>query len=169
MNDTMETITGCGSWLLLILPFVALGYLIQICNKCNKREPKKESQYVFVCTGDYAHAYHTKQDCEGIESCAAEIIKISIDSAINMGRTPCHYCDETYKPTPVIEKFYTVEIKELDDGEYIDVEDVVDYVSEHYTKSEIIDMFGIELSDFEPFESEYDYDYDEPYAPSRVR
>ena len=47
---------------------------------------------VYVCTGRYAHAYHSSADCRGILACKAEIQTIKLSEAQSAGRTPCHYC-----------------------------------------------------------------------------
>ncbi len=48
------------------------------------------------------------------------------------------------------------------DYDYIHTDDVLEYVSNHYDKSDIIDYFGISSDDFD-----YDYepDYDERWEP----
>lgn len=49
---------------------------------------------VWICTGKSSHAYHTNPDCYGINACKASKKKITLQEAIDMGRTPCHYCHE---------------------------------------------------------------------------
>ncbi len=49
---------------------------------------------VWICTGRTSHAYHSNKDCYGMQSCQAEKKRISMEEAVAMGRTPCHYCHE---------------------------------------------------------------------------
>lgn len=53
---------------------------------------EEETNEVWICTGSSSHAYHSNGDCFGLQNCSAEIEKISKDEAIDMGRTPCHFC-----------------------------------------------------------------------------
>ena len=52
---------------------------------------------VYVCTGPAAYAYHNPEakSCEGLASCEYLIVTVPLDSAINMGRTPCKVCVKT--------------------------------------------------------------------------
>jgi hypothetical protein len=47
---------------------------------------------VYVCTGNYAKAYHKTSDCRGIKSCKSDIIKMSLYEAKSSGKTPCGFC-----------------------------------------------------------------------------
>ena len=58
---------------------------------------EEETNMVYICTGKSSHAYHSTKDCYGIEACKGDIEIISLDDAIEMGRTPCHYCHEEQK------------------------------------------------------------------------
>ena len=53
-----------------------------------------ETGKVWICTGGSSHAYHSSEDCYGLQSCRRSKKQISIDEAIRIGRTPCHYCHE---------------------------------------------------------------------------
>lgn len=53
-----------------------------------------ETGDVWICTGRSSHAYHSTDDCYGIKSCRGRKKKISLEEAIDMGRTPCHYCHQ---------------------------------------------------------------------------
>lgn len=53
---------------------------------------EEETGDVWICTGESSHAYHSNRDCYGLGSCRADIERISIAEAIEIGRTPCHYC-----------------------------------------------------------------------------
>ncbi len=67
----------------------------------NKRLPKtgqfydpqeKETGEVFVCTGKRSHAYHSNKECFGLSSCSGDIVVLTMEEAIEEGRTPCHFC-----------------------------------------------------------------------------
>lgn len=55
---------------------------------------KQESPHdcVYVCTGCSAKRYHSVEFCEGLSSCGGDILEMSIDEAVNHGRTPCRMC-----------------------------------------------------------------------------
>ena len=55
---------------------------------------EEETNMVWICTGRSSHAYHSTDDCYGIQACKGRKKKISLDEAVSMGRTPCHYCHE---------------------------------------------------------------------------
>ena len=51
------------------------------------------NQTVFVCTGPYAYAYHSKSDCPGLSNCSGEIKYTDEISAINSRWSkPCCRC-----------------------------------------------------------------------------
>ena len=54
-----------------------------------------ETKEVWICMGKSSHAYHSTDECYGIKACKGRKKKISLDEAVSMGRTPCHYCHET--------------------------------------------------------------------------
>lgn len=47
---------------------------------------------VYICTGQYAKAYHRSSKCSGLGNCKANIKQISLAEAKKMGRTPCGKC-----------------------------------------------------------------------------
>lgn len=50
-------------------------------------------QSVYVCTGSYAYAFHSRSNCSGLGNCKGEIINTDEDFAINkLGRVPCCRC-----------------------------------------------------------------------------
>ena len=55
---------------------------------------EETTREVWICTGKSSHAYHSTDECYGIQACRADIERITIDEALAMGRTPCHYCHE---------------------------------------------------------------------------
>lgn len=60
---------------------------------------ESETGQVWICTGKSSHAYHSTEECYGIQSCRARKKKMSKDEAISMGRTPCHYCHKETEVT----------------------------------------------------------------------
>lgn len=47
---------------------------------------------VYICTGQYAKAYHKNKNCSGLGNCKAEIKQVSLEEAKRKGRTPCRRC-----------------------------------------------------------------------------
>lgn len=48
---------------------------------------------VYVCTGQYADAFHVDRDCDGLWNCSGEIIIVDVATAVvDMERHPCHFC-----------------------------------------------------------------------------
>jgi hypothetical protein len=53
----------------------------------------RDLQTVYVCTGSYAYAYHSRSDCPGLGNCKNEIKYTDENNAANnMGRIPCCRC-----------------------------------------------------------------------------
>lgn len=51
------------------------------------------SQIVYICTGSYSYAYHSRSDCSGLNNCKAEIKYTNENYAVNsLGRSPCCKC-----------------------------------------------------------------------------
>jgi len=53
---------------------------------------KTNPDAVIVCTVKYSKAYHTKQDCDGLDNCKGELKTINLQEAKEMNRHACHYC-----------------------------------------------------------------------------
>lgn len=53
---------------------------------------EEETNEVWICMGKSSHAYHSSQDCYGIQACRGQKKKVTKEEALSMGRTPCHYC-----------------------------------------------------------------------------
>lgn len=47
---------------------------------------------VYICTGPMSKRYHKFASCKGLKNCSEKVIKVDIQKAKNMGRTPCGYC-----------------------------------------------------------------------------
>ena len=52
----------------------------------------EKTDEVWICTGKSSHAYHCSIKCRGMQACRSNRKKVSKQIAIDMGRTPCHYC-----------------------------------------------------------------------------
>jgi len=56
-------------------------------------EDLKIAQTVYVCTGDYAYAYHSRSNCPGLNNCKGDIKYTDENNATqNLGRKPCCRC-----------------------------------------------------------------------------
>jgi hypothetical protein len=52
-----------------------------------------KTQTVYVCTGAYAYAYHSRTDCSGLKNCKGDINSTDEYTAVNsFGRRPCCRC-----------------------------------------------------------------------------
>ncbi len=58
--------------------------LLLITSGCAERN-------VFVCESDQSVKYHYKVNCIGIQKCRYKIVEISIDSAMNQGKSLCSW------------------------------------------------------------------------------
>lgn len=47
---------------------------------------------VYVCTGNYASAYHKSKSCRGLGNCKASVKALMRTSAIKGGRKACRIC-----------------------------------------------------------------------------
>lgn len=54
---------------------------------CNQNGEK-----VIVCTGKYSKRYHSSVLCKGIKNCKGSIKMITLNKAIESGKTACGYC-----------------------------------------------------------------------------
>lgn len=50
---------------------------------------------VYICTGQYAKAYHTNRNCLGLSNCAGEVKEVSLQDAEDIGRHACGFCVNT--------------------------------------------------------------------------
>lgn len=70
-------------FLLVIISAVSTG-----SNRCET----VGSIEVYVCTGPMSKRYHKFASCRGLKNCSEKVIKVDIQKAKSMGRTPCGYC-----------------------------------------------------------------------------
>lgn len=47
---------------------------------------------VYICITSKAYRYHSTISCRGLRHCGKCIRKVSLQQAVNMGRTPCKIC-----------------------------------------------------------------------------
>ena len=52
----------------------------------------KPDQTVYICTGPYSYAYHSTNQCAGLNNCRGEINYTYESYAISLGRKPCCRC-----------------------------------------------------------------------------
>jgi hypothetical protein len=88
--------------LILIILFIVsftTGFTQDLAHNhtCSEHQHKNETnstyQTVYVCTGNYAYAYHSRDNCAGLNNCKGEIRYTDVYSAINThGRKPCCRC-----------------------------------------------------------------------------
>ncbi len=53
---------------------------------------ESKDTYVYICTGKTAYAYHCTNTCRGLNKCSAEIKKVTLDYAKQIGRRSCSIC-----------------------------------------------------------------------------
>lgn len=83
-------------------PFIGYSehYLDNLNVSCLEDKKKEENssdaenqQRVYICTGQYAYAYHSRPDCPGLNNCKGEIRYTDEHTAINrLERIPCCRC-----------------------------------------------------------------------------
>jgi hypothetical protein len=57
------------------------------------KENIKNAQTVYVCTGEYAYAYHSRNNCPGLNNCKGDIkYTDEYNAKQNLGRKPCCRC-----------------------------------------------------------------------------
>lgn len=59
-----------------------------------KSKPSSQVTMVWICTGDYAYAYHNNRRCRGLNRCKERIVKVPKQKALdrNYRSKPCGYC-----------------------------------------------------------------------------
>lgn len=74
----------------LLLTITFLGVLYSPQNEINEQTLKDAT--VYICTGKRAYSYHNNRSCRGLNICNAEIKRVSLEYAKNIGRSPCKIC-----------------------------------------------------------------------------
>ena len=92
---------GCLSYCAIYGTLFALSFLLASIIKCKDKNSSRieqfysnedDDEYVYICTGKKSYAYHSNRDCIGLQQCGSQIIKVTIDEAIDEDRTPCNFC-----------------------------------------------------------------------------
>jgi len=69
---------------LLISLFITVSF--------SNRSGKTDS--VYLCMGNYSHAYHATLNCKGLRNCKGKEIKVSLyDATHKYNRKACGYCE----------------------------------------------------------------------------
>lgn len=71
----------------IILFFLLFGQLSAVPNA-----PAPKADYVYICTGPKSKCYHKTKNCQGLDRCSKEVLKVTKTYAIDQGRTPCRWC-----------------------------------------------------------------------------
>jgi hypothetical protein len=73
---------------------VCLFMLAIMASASTEADSSKSTQEVevYICTGPQSKRYHKFLSCKGLKSCSDKVIKVAIQKAKSMGRTPCGYC-----------------------------------------------------------------------------
>jgi len=85
-------------FIVFFLPFKLNGKELTKPSQCienHECDSLNEQQYqvVYICTGLYAYAYHSRQDCPGLGNCKGQIQYTLESTAVNsFGRVPCCKC-----------------------------------------------------------------------------
>lgn len=51
-----------------------------------KKQVRRTSQAVYICTGPKAAVYHRTNHCSGLNRCSGDIVSVSLSKAKGMGR-----------------------------------------------------------------------------------
>lgn len=54
--------------------------------------PAPKAEYVYICTGPKSKCYHKTKNCQGLDRCSKQVLKVTKAYAIDQGRTPCRWC-----------------------------------------------------------------------------
>lgn len=185
-----EITDGCGCWLVLL---ILIGAIVYLSSKNEKEKDKRKQRQEFVTDSIARRMQYVKDSIDSVEKSPeyiAYLDSLRIERKKEQERqdrnTVVMVCDRVYHyktecldisdmtKVRIMSKYDAdsrgyeecSECDHVDEEEYIYFEDVLDYVNDHYSKSDLIDYFGIDGSDFY---DEREYDNSEPWAPARVR
>lgn len=114
---------------------------------------EKESGEVWICTGKTSHAYHSTPECYGIQSCRAEKKKITLEEAVSMGRTPCHYCHKDTRSKSVAPQqnlYYLCSVDEDSDDGYYHSDPGCELLYDCYGDIIVVDYFDDRVDEKDP-------------------
>ncbi len=69
----------------LLIGFILFSFL-------NPQSYLHSTECVIICTGPSAYAYHSSNNCWGLNRCSASIESVTLKQAMSMGRRPCKVC-----------------------------------------------------------------------------
>lgn len=82
--------------ILYIFLFVFIGFPVtnSFSSRLATARHQKIETYVYICDSRTAYAYHSSENCSGLNRCSHKILKITLDEAINKyHRKPCKICE----------------------------------------------------------------------------
>jgi hypothetical protein len=79
---------------LILSLFIAISAYLPAQSATQAKNDGKQTEYVYICLGPKAYAYHSDYNCRGLQRCTHQIIRTTKDSAINYYNRskPCSYC-----------------------------------------------------------------------------
>lgn len=75
-----------------ILLLATAIFLVQTTYVPPKNVTNKAETYVYICTGPQSKRYHKTDNCKGLSRCSKTVKKVTVDKAIDLGRTKCKMC-----------------------------------------------------------------------------
>jgi hypothetical protein len=83
--------------LTLLLAGTTLASTAQATNPRQRTQPSATarpaaSPKVYVCGGGSAYAYHSSDNCNGLNRCSHGVSAVTVAEAEGMGRRPCKKC-----------------------------------------------------------------------------
>ena len=85
---TLDAITVPGANIAGLKEAEGSAYIERIVIKPQARGKRK----VYICAGQYAYAYHSRNICAGLNNCRAGVYYTTEYKAQDMGRSPCGRC-----------------------------------------------------------------------------
>lgn len=79
---------GNPNWVSMKTLILYLALVLMACGEKHKVNPGA----VYICTGKYSKAYHSVNDCSGLDNCKGEIRTITLEEAQKMHRHGCSRC-----------------------------------------------------------------------------
>lgn len=75
-----------------VLIVFGLIALLSFCGGGKQKKYSIENNTVYVCSGRSAKRYHSVEDCKGFTRCSGSVLKMSIEEAEEIGKSPCRMC-----------------------------------------------------------------------------
>jgi len=85
--------------IVLLFAFITLLIGFPVTNsfsgKVSIHFENKVETYVYICDSRTAYAYHSSENCRGLNRCNHKLLKITLSEAINIyHRKPCKICEQ---------------------------------------------------------------------------